>query len=360
MDKPNNIVQIPDAHSIYAEASEWLVLIEDGELSPDDKAEFEAWISKSEKHREAFSQRADLWQQFDQISVLNDLGVSDEVVNLLKKDSKPILGRFGNAYSYAAGLAAMIAIFVGLWLFQVQGDTPKQSLALQTAIGEQITFELPDKTVVNLNTDSELRTEFTEQNRIVHLIRGEAYFDVEPDKTRPFSVVAGAHTVTAVGTAFTVHRKHSATDVIVTHGKVALYSKQNALESDPEPKNSASTIDKPSKSKLLAELSAGQSAALEADEPVQIKAVEAQTMLQQLSWRDGLLSFSGEPLLDVINDISRYTAISIEIDDKESANLPVSGYIKIGQYEEMFEALEIMAGLETVRVSPTRIRLVKK
>lgn len=360
VDKSNNVVQLTDADSIYSEASEWLVLMEDGELSKECKTEFEAWISKSKKHRDAFSQRSALWHELDQVAVLNDIGVSDDVVNLLKEDSRPLLGRFANAYSYVAALAAVIVISVGLSFFQLQDSgISNRDLTLQTKVGEQIRFELPDRSVVNLNTDSELRTEFTEDKRVVYLLRGEAHFDVEPDKSRPFSVVAGEHTVTAVGTAFTVYRKGLATDVIVTHGKVALYSKQSVVEQDPAIKTEASKIDSDSNNRLLAELIAGQSAEIEDDEPVQIKKIEAQTMVQQLSWRDGLLSFSGEPLLDIIEDISRYTAIDIEIDDKESASMPISGYIKIGQHEEMFEALEIMAGLETIKVSPTRIRLVK-
>jgi transmembrane sensor len=68
--------------------------------------------------------------------------------------------------------------------------------------------------------DGEVRAEFTATTRAVTLLRGEAYFTVAKDATRPFIVTVGFATVRAVGTAFNVRLDAARVEVLVTQGKV--------------------------------------------------------------------------------------------------------------------------------------------
>lgn len=85
--------------------------------------------------------------------------------------------------------------------------------------------ELPDGSVVVLNRNSELRyaADFGDDNRTIEL-KGEAYFDVKPDATKPFIINAGKAQVEVLGTSFTVTAYDSAANikVVVETGKVKL------------------------------------------------------------------------------------------------------------------------------------------
>src|SRR5690606_23800307 len=88
----------------------------------------------------------------------------------------------------------------------------------RTSVGQRSMFTLSDGTTVILDADSSLREQFTQTERRVELTRGRAFFDVAKDAARPFSVVAGEHVVLALGTAFDVELKPSATEVTLVRG----------------------------------------------------------------------------------------------------------------------------------------------
>ena len=90
------------------------------------------------------------------------------------------------------------------------------------AIGEIREQELVDGSVLQINTDSQVNVEYSEGTRKIHLLRGEAHFDVAHDKDWPFQVYAGKGVVKAVGTAFSVRLEEEKISVIVTEGKVDL------------------------------------------------------------------------------------------------------------------------------------------
>jgi len=77
---------------------------------------------------------------------------------------------------------------------------------LVTPNGGQYQVILPDSTQVWLNAASTLRfpNEFTADAREVE-VSGEAYFEIAPDKNRPFRVKTKAQTIQVLGTAFNVH-----------------------------------------------------------------------------------------------------------------------------------------------------------
>ena len=76
---------------------------------------------------------------------------------------------------------------------------------ITTAVGEQREMQLPDGSMIALNTDSQLEVTYGENYRDVRLLKGEALFEVTRDPARPFIVDAGIRRVEAVGTAFVVH-----------------------------------------------------------------------------------------------------------------------------------------------------------
>ncbi|MFC3052132.1 FecR family protein [Kordiimonas pumila] len=348
MTDKSNIVPLPDLGS---EASGWLVLIDDGEMTPEDWTEFKAWFAKSDKHQEAFRQRASLWSDFDGLKALNDYAQSNEIKNLLAKDAKShhkthLYARRG----FLTGIAASLALITGSGVaFKVYNDQRKVQLqSFQTELGGQRTIDLKDGSVITLNTSSEIKVEYRAGKRCVYLLCGEAYFDVAHDPSRPFFVIVGKKAVRALGTSFSVRLLEKKVHVTVSEGRVALLKDITFVED-----GDAMPIGQP-----LAEVSYGQNVLFENDIELMEK-LPPRVLAKKLAWRDGVLAFSGEPLSKVVEEVERYTGMNIEFENDIYASMPISGYVKIGQYSEMFEALEIMADLKAVHLSSNRVKLVK-
>lgn len=86
-------------------------------------------------------------------------------------------------------------------------------------------FTLSDGTKVWINSDSELTFPVTfEGNSREVFVKGEAYFEVESDKTRPFIVHAGEVAIEVLGTKFNVSAYEESRQVTTTlaQGKVAV------------------------------------------------------------------------------------------------------------------------------------------
>ena len=93
----------------------------------------------------------------------------------------------------------------------------------ETSVGEQKVLSLADGSVIHLNTDSLVLVDFSDSRRDIHLLRGEAHFEVAHDEKRPFIVKVDNNTVTAVGTAFNVQiTSANHLELLVTDGKILL------------------------------------------------------------------------------------------------------------------------------------------
>ena len=72
--------------------------------------------------------------------------------------------------------------------------------------GGQELVRLDDGSRVSLNTDSRIAILYSDGERRVRLDRGEAMFEVARNPARPFVVIAGNKSVTAIGTSFIVRK----------------------------------------------------------------------------------------------------------------------------------------------------------
>ncbi len=98
---------------------------------------------------------------------------------------------------------------------------------------KNIKVELPDGSTIFLNRNSQLsyRSNFNGRGRNVNL-KGEAFFEIAPDATKPFIIDAGNARVRVVGTSFNVitRNSESAVEVYVKTGKVLLSDNSGSKE----------------------------------------------------------------------------------------------------------------------------------
>ncbi|MGK9117568.1 FecR family protein [Olivibacter jilunii] len=131
---------------------------------------------------------------------------------------------------YLTWVAASLAlILVGALLYQ-RLSSPREHLrnAFTTTwtapLGEQRQIELPDGTSVWLNAGSRLDIprNYNDNDRRV-VLAGEAYFDVQSNKQKPFTVETGSLITKVLGTAFNIN-SFDASHIAVTvrQGKIAV------------------------------------------------------------------------------------------------------------------------------------------
>ncbi len=212
----------------------------------------------------------------------------------------------------------------------------------ETAVGGQRKIILADGSSVFLNTNSRVDVAFSGKRRDVHLTRGEAYFEVVHDQARPFTVHANNYVVRDIGTAFDVHlSKMGLVEVGVTKGSVEV-----------APATGARVFGVPKHVKIIV---AGHNIVL-GQAVEQPKAVSSSDIRRKLAWREGELIYTGQPLGEVLADISRYSNIKIELADPALENLAVGGAFRTDQIEAIFAALENNFGVHAEWINPQYVR----
>jgi transmembrane sensor len=187
------------------------------------------------------------------------------------------------------------------YLFMPSGSS------FRTAVGAVAAVPMADGSKVTLNTDSQIRIAVTEHDRRVNLRRGEAFFEVAKDRSRPFVVVAGHCRVIAVGTKFSVWREADEVRVAVTEGRVRV---ERDTRTSAEP--------------AADEVAAG-SVARASDAGVLIQRKRLSEVEEELSWRRGFLFFHDVPLTEAVAEFNRYNHDRLVIGNPAIAGIRIGG-----------------------------------
>jgi transmembrane sensor len=217
-----------------------------------------------------------------------------------------VAGALGRAKRLRAlAVAVLLASAVAsTWYLAPRGPS------YHTGVGSLQVIPLPEGSRVTLNTNTEIRVDVTPTERRVNLERGEAYFEVAKDPSRPFIVKAGDKRVIAVGTQFSVRRENGDVRVFVTEGKVRIEQSQGAI--------------RPGGESAVAVLTAGSIARADADN-VLVQEKSIAEVEQLLTWRTGHLVFDKTPLADAVAEFNRYNRRKIIIQDPAVAAIRVGG-----------------------------------
>lgn len=134
--------------------------------------------------------------------------------------------------SGAVSIAVVAAIALVVFLFEGRPRSTETSekKVFTTQRGQRATIRLTDGTQVRLNVESRLTVlpSFGKKAREVRL-RGEAFFEVAKDSTRPFTVRADEAVTRVLGTSFGVNAypEENVTSVVVTEGRVSVRPEQS-------------------------------------------------------------------------------------------------------------------------------------
>ena len=401
----DNITAFPgtDANShkiklIKEQAASYLVRIDSGECTAEERQQIATWARANPQHQAAFVKLAKQW---DSMAILADLSELFPLAEKERTDAEAYsdaatshtanAGSTGNKESswFGLPLPSMLQGWVGAQQWRLQGIAVGAVFAMAlavvalpsvrtmlfsdatpsyiTAIGERATYTLDDGSVLTLNTDTEVTVRFTEQRRFIDLLRGEANFEVAKNTQRPFVVYAGEGLVWAVGTAFNVRYQPEtfAVDVVVTEGTVKVFTDVNlqaelpALTVDPQSLQSLSTQSHSTvhltnnKQSLL---TAGQH--LRYREAIEVKqVVDAEQLQQQLAWHNGVIIFDGETLESALSEIGRYTSKQLVIVDDSIRSIRIGGHYKTNDLNGFLATLTSGFGVHVEPAGKNRLLL---
>ncbi len=306
-------------------AAGWLALERSGEMSAADRAELDGWLAADPANAGAYRAAREAWAASGSARAHPDvLALREEAVTTAARHRRWRIGPLPAAASLLAavvlaGAVATTASWDGVRL--LFGPIEQQ---LRTSVGQRTTITLPDGSILTLDTDTVLRTVESRRERRVELTRGQAFFKVAKDPDRPFVVVAGDRTVTAVGTEFGVRLDKGRFELTMVEGVVK-------VEAPMAPKPGAAP-------KLQsASLPAGAQLVAVANREWTIRPVDAE---KETGWTRGLLIYEATPLEQVAEELNRYSERKIVIEDPVVANRLVNGTFRANDIEGAVIALE--------------------
>lgn len=173
------------------------------------------------------------WKQ-----IKNKTGIASSPTKTLTHSTK----KFNWRYLVAASLIGCLMI-LGVTFFQQQPSTDLtnnrpiptshiQWLEVKNTTAIAKTLQLEDGSTVTLESFSSLKypTQFVKKQREV-ILKGEAFFEIARDTSKPFVVYANETITKVLGTSFTIKafEGEQEVEVAVKTGKVAVYANVNSL-----------------------------------------------------------------------------------------------------------------------------------
>lgn len=298
--------------SAREDAVDWLLRLDEGEPDAPDRETFARWLEADPLHRTAF-------QEAQQLFRLSGKALADK-----PEETKRALR--GNARRGTALLAAL-AMLAGATFWLADGPLWLQADAV-TGVERTSIIDLPDGSRVHLNANSAIAEDFQPQRRTIRLLRGEAYFEVAPDRSRPFVVEADAIRVRVLGTAFNVNMTAHDTEVTVTENQVEVQDMSGGAR---------------------VSLTSGERVAYRGD--AGLGTVGTVPSGDATPWRRGRLVFEERALERVVEELSRYLPGRYVVMGAALRERRISGSFDLADPQRALDDFAAVFGVRVLHVS---------
>lgn len=280
-----------------------------------DRAGFDAWLAQSAHHRAAYWRLKAAWGRAERIAALRPGTFRPASGAKSRGRVKPLL-RFA-----ALGCAAAAVLVAAVYMWPASEET------YATAVGGQAKITLADGSQVQLNTDSAIGVSMSARRRTVTLKRGEAFFNVVHDSSRPFSVLAEGHRITDLGTEFAVRTGGGRLEVTLLQGRARLEAAEPGIQHH------------------ATDLVPGEIAVATANS-LSVANVSPSRIKDALAWQQGKLVFSHVTLADAAVQFNRYNSTKVVI-GPDIASLKISGTFDAGSIDAFTSMAQYALGLHT-------------
>lgn len=339
---------------ISGEASEWFVLLRQKDVPRKLRVEFANWLLESPVHVKEYLAIAQTWGALAAVDPEGRIELEpntsqEEIVTSiargkLARGTSSLTGNMGTRRNTLT-VAASIAFFAIFFILPFVAWNKSGPTHYSTRLGEQRSIVLEDGSILELNTLTNVTVNYTESERRIELLNGEAIFNVQHDADRPFLVDSGAALVRVTGTTFAIRRKPSATSVAVIEGNVAVV-RNDTDEAETLARNGSIQTDIGDGNAVM--LKAGQIATVDSVvSPIttrQVESIESVT-----AWRERRLVFDARPINAIVEEFNRYNANRIIVDDRRLETLRFSGVFDSNDPDSFLEFLESTSDVDVLR-----------
>lgn len=310
-----------------------------GEASAEEIERVDLWIKEDNAHKEIFLELKNIWDlsnlPFDPEEIDTDKAYKSVTSKL--GFNKPIVEeKKGRSFLYywqrIAAIAIIPLLVLSAYLHLSKDKTLKTEAAVYQEVfapyGTRSVINLPDSSKVWLNAGSSIKypIQFNEDTRHVSL-NGEAYFEVESNKKRPFIVHTKMLEVKATGTVFNVeaYSNDSVTAVTLVKGIVDIKTGNDKTKLNPGEKmdynhrNTATNVSETDTYKWC-------------------------------SWKDGILAFRNDPLEYVFKRLGQMYNINFVIKDKSLTQYVYHATFEGESLDEILHLLEVSAPIRYKKI----------
>ncbi len=205
-------------------------------------------------------------------------------------------------------------------------DTGRVMNRIEVPRGGEFSLELADGSQVWLNAESELRypARFSGDKRAVYL-KGEAYFSVATDSTRPFVVEVEGMSVRVYGTEFNVStQQEGRVETVLVRGAVGMRHGEEEMRLEP---NQLGVFVK-------------------ADGSMRSQEVD---VLPYVAWRTGDFVFKDETLESIMDKLARWYDLEVFFQNGDLRDVRLSGNLK--RYKDVRELFRSFEKISEARFS---------
>jgi len=203
-----------------------------GEATPEEAMLLDDWL-KDEENKKEYDRISKLWAQVSGSSAAHvpdkeQTWIELQAATKNNNKSRPI--KIMYLYYAAAACLAALMIISAVTFFKAKTTSQSPHLITKAGGNKVILDTLPDGSRVTLKRNSLLTypASFTETAREVEL-KGESFFDIVPDRSKPFIISVEDLKIKVVGTSFNVRPITDRIEVQVRSGIVKLLSGNNEL-----------------------------------------------------------------------------------------------------------------------------------
>jgi transmembrane sensor len=286
-----------------------------------DQLELDDWLTLSLAHRAAFWRLEAGLDRADRLTAfrhpIQQKGPASTNLALIKG---------------AAAFIALVAIALGTALFIFRPHEKTYA----TAIGGHEIVTLGDGSKIELNTNTVIHADVDENHRTASIEKGEAYFQISHDESKPFVVTANGRSITVLGTKFSVRAEAGRTEVALFEGRVWLGAGHG-------PKSAQATL-----------LTPGDVVVATASSTL-VTRKSVRDLSKQLGWRRGVLVFSNTTLSDAASEFNRYNRRKIVIAGQEAGQLRVGGTFPSNDADDFTRLVQSVLKLHVDRHSNTTV-----
>lgn len=329
------------------EAAHWWTLLHGESATAADRREFLSWVSRSPERIEAYlgmerlmaalqSQKVQ-WPDTPVEELIREAKSSSEAASIPAiltglraagdAGAPPAEFRGGGKslgwrLSIGAVAAGIAAVLVALWLL-----APAASQRYATGRGERRSILLADGSRMTLNSASSADVDLGKHRRVIHLLSGEALFQVSHDPARPFDVHADGAVVRAIGTEFNIDIRSSYAAVTVVQGRVAIMNGAQAslpVPGGPQGGLGPQSFPAPAGALLLEAAERVIITPAGMGNPQRVDDLSATT-----AWTRGQLVFDSRPLGEVVAELNRSGGQRIVIASSLLRRRKVTGAIQL-------------------------------